>query len=72
MTSAQYLTTKQLASRYGVKPSTIKSWRALKKGPEWYSLPRMDDAYGHERVRYDLHHVLAWEEANEITPLQHF
>ena len=71
-TDSQYLTTKQLAERYGVKPATIKGWRAERKGPEFYTVPRIAVAYGSSRVRYDLHHVLAWEQTHSITPLNHF
>jgi transposase-like protein len=73
----QYLTTKDLAFRYGLTPSTIKSWRdktkaGNKTGPTWYTLPKNHLRLGHSRVRYELHHVLAWEEAHNITPIHSF
>ena len=73
----QYLTTKDLAYRYGLKPATIKSWRdktkaGNKTGPPWYTLPKTHLAIGQPRVRYELHHVLAWEEAHNITPIHSF
>ena len=73
----QYLTTKDLAYRYGLKPATIKSWRdktkaGNKTGPTWYTLPKTHLAIGQPRVRYELHHVLAWEEAHNITPIHSF
>tara|TARA_R100000231_G_scaffold135161_1_gene109398 strand:+ start:44 stop:274 length:231 start_codon:yes stop_codon:yes gene_type:complete len=73
----QYLTTKDLAFRYGLKPATIKSWRdktkaGNKTGPTWYTLPKTHLAIGQPRVRYELHHVLAWEEAHNITPIHSF
>ena len=73
----QYLTTKDLAFRYGLTPSTIKSWRdktkaGNKTGPTWYTLPKTHLAIGQPRVRYELHHVLAWEEAHNITPIHSF
>ena len=73
----QYLTTKDLAYRYGLKPATIKSWRDKTKagkstGPTWYTLPQNRVALGHSRVRYELHQVLAWEEAHNITPIHSF
>ena len=73
----QYLTTKDLAYRYGLKPATIKSWRdktkaGNKTGPTWYTLPKTHLALGQPRVRYELHHVLAWEEAHNITPIHSF
>ena len=73
----QYLTTKDLAFRYGLTPSTIKSWRdktkaGNKTGPTWYTLPKTHLGIGQSRVRYELHHVLAWEEAHNITPIHSF
>ena len=73
----QYLTTKDLAYRYGLKPATIKSWRdktkaGYKTGPTWYTLPKTHLALGQPRVRYELHHVLAWEEAHNISPIHSF
>ena len=73
----QYLTTKDLAYRYALKPATIKSWRdktkaGKKTGPPWYTLPQNRVALGHSRVRYELHQVLAWEEAHNITPIHSF
>ncbi len=73
----QYLTTKDLAYRYALKPATIKSWRdktkaGNKTGPTWYTLPKTHLALGQPRVRYELHHVLAWEEAHNITPIHSF
>ena len=73
----QYLTTKDLAYRYALKPATIKSWRDKTKagkqtGPSWYILPQNRVALGHSRVRYELHQVLAWEEAHNITPIHSF
>ena len=73
----QYLTTKDLAYRYALKPATIKSWRdktkaGKQKGPSWYTLPQNRVALGHSRVRYELHQVLAWEAAHTITPIHSF
>ena len=73
----QYLTTKDLAYRYALKPATIKSWRdktkaGNKTGPTWYTLPKNHLRLGQSRVRYELHHVLAWEEAHNITPIHSF
>ena len=73
----QQLTTKDLAYRYALKPATIKSWRdktkaGNKTGPTWYTLPKTHLAIGQSRVRYELHQVLAWEEAHNITPIHSF
>ena len=64
-----YLTTEQLAKRWRAKPSAIKHQRALGIGPEYVTLPRIGLPAGTPRVRYPLAHVLAFEEANNITPL---
>ena len=64
-----YLTTEQLAKRWGVKPGAIKYQRARGIGPEYVTLPRIGLPAGMPRVRYPLTHVLAFEEANNITPL---
>lgn len=63
------LTTEQLAERWGMKPSRIKGKRARGIGPEYVTLPRVGLPAGTPRVRYPLAHVLAFEEANNITPL---
>ena len=63
------LTTEQLAERWGTKPSAIKYQRALGIGPEYVTLPRVGLPAGTPRVRYPLANVLAFEEANNITPL---
>jgi hypothetical protein len=55
-----YLTSDQLAARWGLKPSTIRGQRRHGLGPAYYTI---------SRVRYPLSQVLAFEEANSITPL---
>jgi hypothetical protein len=64
-----FLTTEQLAVRWGLKPSTIKAQRLRKQGPPHYTVPRFGLPLGESRVRYALADVLAFEEANSITPL---
>jgi len=63
------LTTEQLAKRWGTKPGAIKYQRARGIGPEYVTLPRVGLPAGTPRVRYPLANVLAFEEANNITPL---
>ena len=41
MMTEPYLTTEQLAARWGVKPSTIKGQRARGSGPRYVTLPRL-------------------------------
>ena len=69
---SQFFTTEQLASRYGKTPQRVRKWRYKGYGPEYYELPIFAVSYGDPRVRYDLHKVLAWEEANGITPIEPF
>ena len=73
VTETQFLTTEQIAERDGLSPNTIKSWRAREYGPEYYELPTsLPLARGNTRIRYQLHIVLAWVEANAITPIKPF
>jgi hypothetical protein len=64
-----YLTNDQLATRWGLKPSAIKNQRARNIGPGYYTMPRIGFPAGTPRVRYPLSQILAFEEANNITPL---
>ena len=64
-----YLTNDQLAARWGLKPAAIKNQRARGIGPKYYTIPRIGFPAGTPRVRYSLAQILAFEEANNITPL---
>ena len=64
-----FLTTDELAARWGLKPSAIKNQRARGIGPAYHSLPLIGTPAGTPRVRYPLAQILAFEEANGITPL---
>jgi hypothetical protein len=64
-----YLTTDQLAARWGLTPAAIKNYRARGIGPAYATAPRFGLPAGTPRVRYPLSQVLAFEEANNITPL---
>ena len=68
----QYFSTDQLARRYGKHRDTIRRWRYKGLGPEFYRLDGFAFIYGEPSIRYDLHKVLAWEEANGITPIEPF
>lgn len=77
MIDQAYLSTKDLAERYGITQRTIKKWRTNTRrgkaeGPEWYNVSRQATAMGKPLIRYALPHVLAWEETNSITPLKSF
>jgi hypothetical protein len=64
-----YLTTDQLAARWGLQPAAIKNQRARGIGPSYYTIGRIGFPAGMPRVRYPLAQVLAFEEFNSITPL---
>lgn len=64
-----YLTTEQLAERWGLRPSSIKSQRLRGQGPSYYTVPRLGCPLGQSRVRYNLPDVLAFEETHSITPV---
>lgn len=64
-----YLTTEQLAARWGLKPSSVKSQRLRGYGPSYYTVNRLGLALGQSRVRYPLAAVLAFEQTHSITPI---
>jgi hypothetical protein len=64
-----YLTSDQLAARWGLSPTTIKGQRARGIGPVYYTVSRSYLPAGTPVVRYPLAQVLAFEESNSITPL---
>jgi hypothetical protein len=64
------LSTEQLAARWGLKPASIRHQRVRGVGPPYETLPRFGTPSGIPRVRYPLAQVLAFEEANNITPIQ--
>ena len=64
-----YLTTVQLAERYELSPRTVKYWRKSNQGPPLYTVPRLGLSARAARTRYKLSDVLAWEQANNITPI---
>lgn len=64
-----FLTTEQLAQRWGISPSTLKSQRSRGTGPAYYTASRQCLPAGTPRVRYPLAQVLAFEETHSITPI---
>ena len=64
-----YLTTVQLAERYDLAPGTVTKWRMRNQGPPFYIVPRFGLPPRAARTRYKLSDVLAWEQANNITPI---
>ena len=65
-----YLTTDQLARRWGLTKNALKSQRRRKQGPSYYMVNRLGLPLGESLVRYKLADVLAFELAYSITPLQ--
>jgi hypothetical protein len=51
-----------------LQPAAIKNQRARGIGPKYYTISRIGFPAGTPRVRYPLSQVLAFEEANQITP----
>lgn len=79
MEDQPYLSTKDLAHRYGICIATVKRWRTSTRrgtplGPTWYEVPRLatERKLNTPYVRYALPQVLAWEEANSVTPINSF
>lgn len=64
-----YLTTEDLAVRYGVKPNTIQHWRCRGQGPIFYKRKSIALGPRQPQIRYKLADVLAWEQSNNITPI---
>ncbi len=64
-----YLTTDQLAARWGLRPSTLKSQRTRGVGPPYEAAERLASPLGAPRIRYPLSQILAFEAAHNITPL---
>jgi hypothetical protein len=50
-----FLTTDQLAARWGLKPAAIKNQRARGIGPAYVTASRIGTPAGTPRVRYPLH-----------------
>jgi len=68
----QFLTSDQLAERYGLSPATIADWRRKDRGPDYYTLPKYAVSSGSAKVRYELSKILEWEKENNITPKNPF
>ena len=64
-----YLTTEDLSVRYDLKPDTIKRWRVRGQGPNYYKVGPIGLAPKAPSIRYKLADVLAWEQTNNITPI---
>jgi hypothetical protein len=64
-----YLTTEDLAVRYDLKPDTIKRWRMRGRGPSFYKVAALALDPRLPRIRYKLADILAWEQSNNITPI---
>ena len=59
MKSSEYLTTSQLAERWGLHYDTLLRWRKAGKGPAYFKTPGY--------VLYPLAEVEQYEKANTIT-----
>ena len=68
----QFLTSDQLAERYGLSQATIADWRRKDRGPDYYTLPKYAVSSGSAKVRYDINEILEWEKTMNITPKNPF
>ena len=59
MNSSSYLTTAELATRWGLHSDTLLRWRKAGKGPSYFKTPGS--------VLYPLAEVEQYEQANTIT-----
>ena len=64
-----YLSTDDLCVRYDLKPITIKRWRSRGQGPAFYKVGPLGIPPGAPSIRYKLADVLAWEQTNNMTPI---
>ena len=64
-----FLTTEDLATRYDLKPNTIQRWRKRGLGPVFYKRTKFAIGPREPLIRYKLADVLAWEQSNNITPI---
>jgi len=64
-----YLSTEDLAARYGLARGTINKWRQRGQGPAFYKRGSIATNPRTPLIRYKLADVLAWEQSNNITPI---
>jgi hypothetical protein len=64
-----YLSTEDLAARYGLALGTINKWRQRGQGPAFYKRGSIGINPRTPQIRYKLADVLAWEQSNNITPI---
>lgn len=57
-----FLTTEELADRWGLHPGTIRNWRHEGRGPEWRKINK--NPLG--PVIYDMKTVLDYEKKNKM------
>ena len=66
--AAIWLTSEQVAVRYNLRPGTIKSWRRRGIGPDWFKISPIGGLH-RPRVGYYLADLLAWEQVNNVHPI---
>jgi len=69
MTDPTSLSTNELATRWGLKPSALRHHRSNGTGPAYQRLGRAYLPLGSPYVIYQLADILAFEAAHNITPL---
>ena len=68
MTEAE-LSAEMMARRWGLKKETLKNWRVAGTGPPWNRRGPKGIPSGTPQIFYPLSGVLAFEAANNITPI---
>lgn len=59
MSDVKLMTTEEVASRWGIKPETLKAWRHYGRGPKFVKIGRS--------VRYKLKDVEVFEKSHKKT-----
>lgn len=65
MAKRDYLTTAELAARWGYEQQTLRLWRKEGKGPPWFR----PSGHPSGHVAYRLSDIKAWEKTHKITPI---
>jgi hypothetical protein len=58
----KFISTEELASRWGMSTGTLKNWRSLKRGPKY--LKHGKSKKGRAIVSYSLEEIKKYEEQN--------
>lgn len=65
-----YITTEELAQRYGLASETVKRWRYKGYGPPYHKARQFARSPKASRIRYKMTDVIEWERLNGIFPVK--